>query len=1088
MPIRTEEEYLKEILSDRSFAPEPVKKEPKYDYGLSTAAFGESFLGKMTMAGYDRFFGPEYAADPDYDVYDDIMRDNLIGWSSYLDDAQSRDEYYQKKSIVEQSIENERMLAEGGAEGLAYQFMWGLADPVNFIPIVGASSKVLGSSASLSSKVATAGAIGGAGQAAQEVVLSQVDPNFNESDAMFSIGAATVLSGVLGPIAMSSLDPKVKDDFSKGFEYLAKQRADDLNGFGSSSASAAQVEKKVVLSKEALEPLSSFGVGRATAFLSPSTRMQNSPSQVVRNLNAQINETALLTKGNVEGITSYVPLEAERRLYFAMESIARALTRDAYLEYRKSLTGKTGNWASNDIKDITGISNKSGILTRQQFYDRVGKAMRRDDVAEFTDFVDANSFIEKAATANRKYFNQLLDEMLEAKVYADVPDLKGTADSWFKRIYDKQKIVSDPEPLKAGLLKYYKEQRDADIVKLGALRNDVEALKKEIKNVRKRKDKDLLGSLQKQLSDKQQEINKLDYLSKAIDEELYTNSLVTIERIKGSPLGVIDYDEIADRARGTSPARQVGMRGTKERKLQMPDTYEWEYNGKSYKLEDFLISDPTAISASVTRSVVPDLLMYRKFGTLNAESFLNDITDDYRKLIDNAKTPKERVLLEKRKAQDLEDLRDSISILRGTYANRDDYYKAVPTALRMAKQSNYLSLMGEMTISSSADIGAIISEYGMKKTFGNLHKAFIPKFRSAVLDMSLEEQKKFVVGIENVMNDRFASIYDADVFAPVSNKAEAGLNYASAAMQKISLMNTWLDALRPLTGVLEQDRIVTMANKVASGKKLSKLERAEISASFLDDNDLMIIADQYNKYGKNDGGLLVPNMRSWDIDNPSVADVQNRMRIAIAKKVDAIIIKPGSEIPKTIKKGGTVSAILQFKSFMFSATNKILTRSAQRLTLGDKRLVMGLSTMVALGGLSYAAKAAIAGRDISDDPRDWITEGIDRSGILGLFGEVNNITEKLTGGKVGIRPLIGAKPATRYINRNHLETFLGPTAGIVQDAGELVQSVASHGNMTQGDLNKLRRHIPFQNAIGIRYLFDGITEGIGDALNLPEKR
>jgi hypothetical protein len=237
-----------------------------------------------------------------------------------------------------------------------------------------------------------------------------------------------------------------------------------------------------------------------------------------------------------------------------------------------------------------------------------------------------------------------------------------------------------------------------------------------------------------------------------------------------------------------------------------------------------------------------------------------------------------------------------------------------------------------------------------------------------------------------------------------------------------------------------------------------------------------------------DKSLHIPNIRLWDIDDPIVADVQRRLRTAVAKKVDTIIIKPGSEIPKAIKKGGFVSAILQFKSFMFSATNRLLTRTAQRATLGDKRLILGMSTMVALGGMSYAVKANIAGREVSNDPKDWIAEGIDRSGLLGILGEVNNITEKLTGGKVGIRPIIGAKPATRYINRNHLETLLGPTAGIVQDAGELIQSVSSHGNMTQGDLNKIRRHIPFQNALGFRYLFDAIQEGTGDVLGLPEKR
>lgn len=1089
MPTRTLEEYESDILNNRGFGVEakPIEKKDS-DVGLSTAAFGESFLGKMTMATYDHFYNESSGIDKDYDVYDDIIRDGLIGWSSYLDDAKSRDQYYFKKSIVEQSLENERILSEGGAQGAAYQLMWGLADPVNFVPIVGASSKVLGAGASLTSKVATTAAIGGAAQAGQEAILSVADPTFKQSDALFSIGAATVLSGVLGPMAMSALEPKVRDDFSKGFAAMGAQKPIDMSGsvYGAGTAGAAQVSDGIT--KESLEPLSSFGIGRATAFIGPSTRLQNSPSEIVRKFNSQINETSLMTKGNVQGIASDVSIESERRLYMAMESQARAATYDSYLEYRKSLSGKTGNWLSNDIKDITGVSNKSGILTRQQFYNRVGQAMRRGDKAEFVDFVDANQYIENAAKANRQFSDQILNEMIDAKLFDGVPDIRATAESWFRRMYDRQRIISDPDALQYGISKFYKQERDAAIASITVLKSEISNLKNAMRLAKKAKNEEDISLIGKQISDKREARKAAIFMSKVIDEELDSVAYQTVDRIKGSPLGIIDYDIATNVSRDTSKQKVPGMRGTKERKLNIPDTYEWDYNGKSYKFEDFLVSDPTAMTSGVVRSVVPDLLMYRKFGTLDMQSILDAVSEDYRKLTKAAKTAKERAILEKKKNADLEDLRDSMLIIRGAYANRDDYFKAVPTALRMAKQVNYLSLMGEMTISSAADIGSIVMEYGMKKTFGNVFKSFVPNLRSAIMDLSLDEQKKLVTGIESVMNDRFAAIYDADIFAPAMNKVEGGLNYASAAMQKISLMNTWLDALRPLAGMLEQDRIIMAAKKVASGKNLTKIEQADVGAQFLNNDDLIIIAEQFSKYGKEEGSLFVPNMRLWDIDNPAVAAVQRKMRAGIAKKVDTLIIKPGSEIPKAIKKGGVASAILQFKSFMFSATNKLLTRSAQRASLADKRLVMGLATMVALGAVSYATKSVIAGRPVSDNPSDWVMEGIDRSGILGFFGEINNITEKLTGGKVGIRPIIGAKPATRYINRNHLETALGPTAGLFQDFGELVQSASSHGNLTQGDLNKIRRHIPFQNALGFRYLFDSITEGTGDLFNVPDKR
>lgn len=1403
MPVRKEQLYVNEMLGQRGFRPEPIPETTQQgSVGVSTAAFGESFLGKMSMAGYDYFMGPEFHGDPEFDVEERIIQDDMSGWAPYLIDAGSDAEYTHRRSMVDQSIENERILADGGWSGVGYQLMWGLADPVNFVPMMGAASKVAKATKSIGATALATGAIGAAAQGVQEAVVSQVDPNFNQDDALMAIGAVGALSAVMGPLAMKTLDPSTRDAFASGYDSMLRgfSKDTDITSFGAGTAGAARVSDGIT--KETLEPLTTLGVARTGQFIGPQTRLRASPSEAVRRLNAQINETSLMTEGNAKGQASMIPIEAEKRVYFALESNARAMTGDAYTAYRKSLTGKTGNWISNDVKDITGISNKSGILTRQQFYDRVGMAMRRDDKAPFTDFADANPFIEQAAGANRQVSGVVLKEMLESGYLKDMPDLQGTAESWFMRIYNHDKIVADRPALEHGLTQYYIKSRDDAVAqistkeaelqsartaretlrrsldrvakdqrvneretlkemsrldgkikaherdltkimrnydelqkrasavepmdavpaqeyvnnlfkdiksnpigkleefrllptirKLGGIAEDKEAMGPDLlgqgtagqnnrqdvrgildtqartvfrkdgkpldemrealaergwlpedsdvndllnlieqdaktspvydpsvvdkvidaqsradmideldlemdsrlgvslSNVKTAKELDFyMGQLNggeafrefspsttaqrakyremqlnmsryertiksmnddldnaltdlmsvknsvdeiranrtnvadvlkqgrndlaasgKRMDGMYKDIDTLKFKNRILDEELEGNARTTVERILGSPMGLLEYEDVMRSARGIDPAK-AGARGNKARKLTMPDTYEWEFQGKKYSLEDFLHSDPSQMMSAQMRSVVPDLLMYRRFGTVDEQHILRAVADDYRKMEEDAKipkqkkdgvyykklessgyTPKQRAKLEKRKAQDLEDLRDTIAMHRGLYADRDDYFKALPTALRTARQVNYLSLMGEMAISSAADIGSLVSQYGMRKVFGNLLPAFVDGVRSDMRKMSIDDAKKLFVGVESVMNDRFAKLYDADVFNPAANKVEGGLNYLSGAMQKISLMNVWLDALRPLAAILEQDRIVSIAMKNANGQRLTKLEIAEISARFLSEDDLNVIADQFVKHGSVENGtvggkLLVPNVKSWDVSNPVIADVQRRLRVAVAKEVDTLIIKPGTEIPKTMKKGGAVTSIMQFKSFMFAANDRLLARSAQRLALGDKRLVMGMTSLVGLGMMSYALKATLAGKETSDKPQDWLIEGIDRSGMLGFFGEVNNITEKLSAHKFGMRPLLDASPATRYINRNTLETALGPSARIVQDFGTTTQSLSTYGNMTETDLNRWRRYMPFQNAIGFRYLYDGMVEGTSDIFNLPQKR
>lgn len=1095
MPVRSEEQYIGEVLSNRGFAPEPPRQ-PKNPLegavGPSTAAFGESFLGKVGIPAYEHFFGPTFNDNPDYDPYDDIIADGLIGWGDYLKDASSRDEYQYRKSMVDMSRENEMVLAESGWTGAGYQLMWGAADPVNFIPMVGIAGKTLRATKSLGATAAVSVGVGGAGQAVQEAVVAQVDPNYNVQDGLFSVGAMALLSGVIGPYAAGALDPETKAAFKQAYEGMGRE---DVPLFSDGTAGAAQIVPPT--GGDNLVTAASLGVSRVASFIGPSTRLQASGSEAVRKYNSLINETALMTKGNLRGVASPMPVEAEKRIYMAMESETRRRTHDAYLDYRKAVAGSRGNLLTNDVKDAIGLSARAGVLTRQDFYDRIGKAMRRGDKAEFADFAEANPFIEKAAKANREMSDSILNEMIDAKLFADEPDLKGTAESWFRRMYDQQMVDSNPDAFEAGIARFYRQERDANAARLPGLDAELKIAKTDLKAAEAAADKALIKTLSKRIEDLSVEVKAIRKNSTMLDEELAGTARRTKERIQGSPMGLVEYeDAVASTSKAASPyarAGRQGVRGTKERKLTIPDTFQWEHNSKTYTFEDFLVSDPTRMQAAVTRTVVPDLLLHRRLGTLDTQQMLQEVSDDYGKMIAKAKTAKEKTRLEKARKNDLEDLRDSIAIQRGAYGNTDDHYKAFPTALRMAKQVNYLSLMGEMAISSAADIGSIVLKHGLRRTFGTLIQSFVPAFRSQLMNMAMDDVIKLAIGLESVMNDRFAKIYDADIFAPAANKIENALNYQSGVLQKVSLMNTWLDSLRPMAGMWEQDNLVALAQKVKAGKKLTKLETGDLASKYLNQDDLKIIAAQFEKHGQTEtggigGALRVPNMRLWDVDDPAVAAVVRKMRVAIAKEVDTLVIKPGSEIPKAIKKGGAASAALQFKSFMFSATNRLLARSAQKLALGDKRLIMGITSMVALGMMAYAAKATIAGREVSKNPQDWLMEGIDRSGMLGIFGEINNITEKVTGGKIGLRPMIGGKPATRYINRNFLETLAGPTAGIVQDAGELMQAAAMHGNLTTSDLNKIRKHIPFQNAIGFRYLFDGAVDEIGDTLGLPQRR
>lgn len=165
--------------------------------------------------------------------------------------------------------------------------------------------------------------------------------------------------------------------------------------------------------------------------------------------------------------------------------------------------------------------------------------------------------------------------------------------------------------------------------------------------------------------------------------------------------------------------------------------------------------------------------------------------------------------------------------------------------------------------------------------------------------------------------------------------------------------------------------------------------------------------------------------------------------------------------------------IMQFRTFMFSATQRVLIAGIQGQ---DRHIVQGVLGLTSLGMMAYAFKQWDAGREISDDPMVWLTEGIDRSGMLGILMEANNTLEKMSKNSLGMRPLLGIDvPASRFASRSQSEAFLGPTFGSLLESTLKVAGGSLEGDM---DARAIRRLLPYQNLLLFRQGLDKIEESI----------
>lgn len=522
--------------------------------------------------------------------------------------------------------------------------------------------------------------------------------------------------------------------------------------------------------------------------------------------------------------------------------------------------------------------------------------------------------------------------------------------------------------------------------------------------------------------------------------------------------------EIAEKIMGTPDGRipysyQIGENITKagsKTKLKGP-FQKRSFDIEDELVEDFLENDIEILMSRYVKNTVPDIELMRQFGDVEMKAEEATITKAYRDLMAAAKTEKARDKLRKQAERDIKNLAGMRDRIRGVYSVPDSNNLWV-RAGRVSRDLNYMRLLGGVVAASVPDVARIVMAEGIAKTFS---KGLVPLVTNLKgFRMAAEEAKQAGIIISSLLEGRAEIIADTMDYAAGGTAFERGVRSAANKFSSINLMNQWTSAVKQLHAVTAQSRI---ADDLTKGKYDSRLSQLGI-----DEANAKNIAEQLKKYGKNLDGVWVANTKDWD--SPGLAEI---WRTGLRKESDRVIIIPGQEKPlfMSTEMGKT---LFQFKSFMFSATQRVLISSLQNQ---DKHAMQGIIGLVSLGAMSYVFKQWDAGREIDADPATLIVEGIDRSGVLGWLMEVNNSVEKLTMNQYGLRALAGVDaPASRYASRNLTETVLGPSLGLAETLIQ-VSGAAVRGDWGESDNRAIRRLIPGQNISLFRQWVDKLEKG-----------
>lgn len=990
--------------------------------------------------------------DKNYDVYSDLK-----GYEQYASRFIGVENELEAATIKQKiDLENDARRTMGSASGLESIAAFGVGvglDPMTYIPVGGTAYKTYRTGGRILEGAAKTAAVGLAAGVAQEAGLQALQEARPINESYANIAATTFLSGIIGGAA-GAFGSRAELD------ALAKRVDDELTvPYAGESSVGAKAVKTTSFEQEQLK--GAFGLEKALSFQDPVLRLLNSPSKETMRMSEKLAETYLLKNKHDDFIPSEISVENMIKSYNLPKYTFFKNLDDSFLKYRQreGALAKTVVRLS-DAKDAVaakfGKARPDGKMTYHEFSEAVVKAARRNDTHDIPE-------VAQAATALRRdVFDPIFKRGQEAGIFGeDIPQVS-TAPSYVTRLWHKGKIEADMPRFKDINKKWLLKKRDDAVAAYEKLQAEIDALKARELNI---------------ADDMTQKLAALKLKADVSDWEIDDIANELTNRILGTPAGRLPYDFKMRSEGGTVSPNKAQLRGAaRQRVYDIPDEL----------VEDFLVNDVETIVESYTRSLASDIELTKKFGSVDETAALKRIEEDYAKLTHQAqrelsaqysgeelsqKLAKSARDLKKQMDHDIRDFQAIWQRLRGTYAVPEKYNSKLHSAERTALNFNYVRLLGGMTISAFTDVARPVMAHGL----GNVYKEGI---RSVVKNWkgfraAAEDVKEAGTALDMVLDTRARAQAGTDEIVEFSNRIEAGTSNMARNFGVLALMSPWNAAMKQFSGVITQGRMIKAMRELSSGKQISQKEITNLAANFIDEDMAKRIADQFKKHGE-ESDVIIPNVRDWDDHEAALV-----FRAAVRREVDAIIVTPGQDKPLWMSRSG-LKLLGQFRSFAFSSTQKTMLSALQKR---DMDAMNGAALSLFLGMGVYALKEINAGRKLSDDPRIWISEGIDRSGLTAWFFDANNIVEKVSRGRIGVNALVGGPPMSRYASRSALEAIFGPTYGAMGDITNVTGS-AFAGEWRASDTAAIRKLMPYQNLFYMRSIFDEAEENINSVFGV----
>lgn len=513
----------------------------------------------------------------------------------------------------------------------------------------------------------------------------------------------------------------------------------------------------------------------------------------------------------------------------------------------------------------------------------------------------------------------------------------------------------------------------------------------------------------------------------------------------------------------------------------------------------FLETDINRLIVSYVKTLGADITVSRRFGSPNMTDTFEKLLEEERfALQDLPRASSDGTVLEGKALDDASEAvtkfyRDSRNDLE-TLLMRVRHTRGVPKdpqswaarGARLALNINTARFMGSVLISSVADPARWVMKYGLTNVFRDGLAPMIANMKAT--KMNWREAQLAGTALDVVLHSRARQIFDVFDDNVRGSKFEKGIEWSATKIGVVGLFDYWTSAMKQFTSGLAVAKLMRNIEVVMStnpGKR--ELEKATqyLANKNLTPEHMKIIwrnVTSRDGGGKVDG-VWLPNTENWPSTLVEDADALRAFRAALVSDIDDTIVTPGLERPSWMDSSLPAKLLAQFKSFGMSSTFKTTMAGLQAR---DMAFVNGVAISLGLGYLSYYLWArSVGGRAEAEmenaGPDKWADEAISRSGVLGVFDEIQRAAQQVP--YLKDYASFSKKPTTRREGGDFVDAVLGPTGDLLERVGGAVVNI---DNNPQSSVHSVRAMLPWQNLFWLRRAFDNMEQSLVHGLGLEK--